>query len=338
MDIRMKVNQENLDDAVEIKEVKTDDTMDPIGGTEILHQELLRQLKKIMPDWTDKINLILSRCDLSLLDPEKKNIVWLHLNYDQDFVQEMNNPEFVQAVDHFVFVSHWQYEKYRRIFEIPAFKCTVIPNAIHPIEHKERSKYDKIRLIYTSTPWRGLDILLDSFSQLTGRQIELDVYSSTKIYGSDFDREVGPQFADLFKRCEDMKNVNYHGYVTNDKIKEALTSSHILAYPSTFEETSCLSAIEALAAGCKVVTTDLGALPETCGLWADYITIGFNRDILVERYTALLANAIDNYWGASTQETLKEQSQYYNKYHSWEKIIPRWKKLFNTVRDLKKKD
>lgn len=336
MDIRMKVNQENLQDEVEIKEIKTDDAMDPIGGTEILHQELLKQLEKHLPGWRDDINLIVSRCDLSVLDPNKKNIVWIHLNYDQDLVQSMADPEFYTRVDHFVFVSHWQYEKYRRVFGIPAFKCTVIPNSIHPIEFQQRSKYDKIRLIYTSTPWRGLDVLLDCFSRITNHPIELDVYSSTKIYGDDFDREVGPQFADLFKRCEEMKNVNYHGYVTNDEVKEALKSAHIFAYPSTFEETSCLSAIEALAAGCKVVTVDLGALPETCGIWADYMTYGIDREIFIERYTNLLVNAIDNYWGAATQDLLKDQSQFYNKYHSWDKIVPRWKKLFNTVKDQKK--
>jgi glycosyltransferase involved in cell wall biosynthesis len=49
----------------------------------------------------------------------------------------------------------------------------------------------------------------------------------------------------------------YIGYKPNEYIKENLHKYHIFAYPNIWEETFCISALEAMAAGLYTITTEL---------------------------------------------------------------------------------
>jgi hypothetical protein len=60
-----------------------------------------------------------------------------------------------------------------------------------------------------------------------------------------------------------MEEVEYVGSVGQVRLAQELGGVAVLAYSSTFTETSCIAAIEAMAAGAEVFITRLGALPET---------------------------------------------------------------------------
>jgi len=304
----------------------------PMGGSEIAFYTLMDKLPQ---GWNNKFNLILSHCNPKFLDPNKVNIIWQQLNCNEENIELMNSEEFMDSVDYFAWVSHWQYEKFRNKFNIPAYKSVILKNATHPVEFIERPRTGKLKLIYTSTPWRGLDVILNAFRILNRSDIELTIYSSTKIYGPDFEKIAGNQFEWLFDIARNMPNVNYLGYAPNDEVRDAVKQSHIFAYPSTFEETSCISAIESLIAGCQVVTTNYGALPETCGDWATYVPYGPNRQVLTNRYALALNSAIDNYWNRATQEQLREQSNHYNKFWTWDARIPQWESFLSEINNKK---
>jgi UDP-glucose:(glucosyl)LPS alpha-1,2-glucosyltransferase len=303
--------------------------MKPLGGSEILYFNLL---KYVGTDWQKNVNLILSFCFHEQIQPDKINVVWQHLNTNEEVCVGMKDPAFIDKVDYFVFVSHWQFAKFKQEFNVPAYKSVIIRNAVEPIPFIEKSNTGKLKLVYTSTPWRGLDVILKSLMILDRDDVELDIFSSTKIYGEHFEKITQGQFDWLFDHARNQKNVNFHEYQPNDVVRDYVQQAHIFPYPSTFEETSCLSAIEAATAGCKILTTNLGALPETCNDWADYVPHGPNRDVLANRFAIELEKTIDNYWKLETQEHIRAQSNHYHKNWSWQKRAGEWSNFFNQIK------
>lgn len=274
-------------------------------------------------------HLILSRCTEDQIVDGKTNILWQHLNYNEPLTQGMMNKFFTRAIDAYVYVSHWQHEKFRYVYHIPVDNAYVIKNAIEPIEFVPRKKGEKIRLIYTSAPFRGLDMLLDAFDLLKRDDIELHVYSSTIVYGSGYHAAHGQTYAPLFERAANTSGVFYHGYAPNDEIVKALKQAHIFAYPSMFEETCCLAMIEAGAAGCRLIGQNLGALAETGAEYATLVPIRIDKKQIVERYASALNEAIDTYW--DSQEMLAKQSDYFNTFYSWGRIANQWKYMLERI-------
>jgi glycosyltransferase involved in cell wall biosynthesis len=311
-----------------ITESKENKPVSARGGTEILLDAMIKHSK--FSEY-DNLNLLLATPDPSKVRYTKKNILWQHLNYSDESLSPMKDNAFMKSIDATVYVSHWQLEKFRYLFQVPLHNAHVIRNAIEPIEFKPKSKDGKLKLIYTSTPFRGLSVLLDVMQNLNRDDIELDVYSSTSVYGSGYESAYYGVYDDLFNKARETKNVNYMGYASNEDIHKALQEAHIFSYPSIFEETACLSMIEAGAAGCSLVTTDLGALPETGSVYSKMMTIKSDEKQIVNGYTELLNDAIDNYWSADNQNLIREQSDFYNKYYNWEARAKEWNELFERI-------
>ena len=301
------------------------------GGSE----NQLRLLLKHLPDNNFKdINLILNNTNHDLIEKNKINILWMQHFVNQEEAKNLNDKDYVNKLDYLVFNSHWNFEKYQYQFKIPENKSLVIRNAIEKISFHKKPK-DKINLIYHTTPWRGLIHLLKIFKNLNLKNVELNICSSTLIYGKKFDNVLGKKYQNIFEECKNTKNVNYFGFVNNEKIIEILKKTHIYSFPSVWPETSCISAIEAMAAGCEVVTTNLGALFETCSPFGKFVSFDSNFDNLEKKYSKKLLDSIENFWSEKNQELLKLQYETINNTYSWDARSLEWKFLFDEARNIK---
>ena len=285
-----------MDEKSRILKKASDDQSRPVSFNDSFGggDNQLRLLLKHLPDESFKdINLILNNTNHNLIEKEKINVLWVHHFINQNEVKNLGSKDYVDKLDWIVFNSNWNFEKYVYQFKIPEGKSIVIRNAIEKIDFEKKPK-GKISLVYHTTPWRGLVHLLKIFKNLDLENVELNVCSSTEIYGKKFVKV--KKYEDLFNECKKTKNVNYLGYVENKKVIELLKKMHIFTHPSIWPETSCIAAIEAMAAGCEVVSTNLGALYETCSPFATFVGFDRNFDNLEKKYSKTLTKSIKNFW------------------------------------------
>ena len=301
------------------------------GGSE----NQLRLLLKHLPDESFKdINLILNNTNNDLIEKDKINVLWMQHFVNQEEAKNLGSKDYVNKLDHIVFNSNWNFEKFQYQFKIPESKSIVIKNAIEKIDPHEKPR-DKINLIYHTTPWRGLVHLLKVFKNLKLKNVELNICSSTIIYGKKFDSILGKKYENIFEECKNTKNVNYLGFVENNKIINLLKNMHIYAYPSIWPETSCISAIESMAAGCEIVSSNLGALYETCTPFGTFVTFDSNFENFEKKYQTILEKSIENFWSEENQKKIKLQQEVINLTYSWSVRSKEWLSFFQEARKLK---
>ena len=114
-------------------------------------------------------------------------------------------------------------------------------------------------------------------------------------------------------------------------MRKELHTFDILAYPNTFEETSCIAVIEALSAGLRVVTSNLGALPETTEGWARMYPYLMDKQKHANVFAKILSEEIENIKTGKLDLQLEQQKQTYAPRWSWDQRINEWTNFLNIL-------
>ncbi|URR35592.1 glycosyltransferase [Thermosynechococcus sp. HN-54] len=290
----------------------------------------------IQPDVCIVLNSTSSIQDLRTVLPTSTSLVlWTQHHVDQPGVQDLSDPVVVSLIDRIVVVSEWQRQQYLTKFKLEPDLLVVLRNAVSPyFEHlfsPEESileqKLPNIRLAYTSTPFRGLEQLLEIYPRLYQRypNLELQVYSSMNVY------QVSPaedRWQALYEKFKNLPGVNYHGSCSQRTLAEALKKIAILSYPNTFPETSCISALEAMASGCFIVTSTLGALPETTAGFAELVEFTTDWPTYQARYGQALARIVERFYCPENhiklESHLRSQVEYIHDHYTWQRRADEW--------------
>jgi len=297
--------------------------MKPRGATEIQIEMLYKHVPK---ELLDQVQICTSIPGKVPIDPNKVNILWQKNSYDQPNLQEFfGNKARHKEYDWYIFNSHWNYEKFRYFFDIPTERSVVIKNGTNNFpQRKIYKKGEPIKILHHNTPWRGLNVMLRAMQEIKNSNITLDVYSSCQVYGDAFKKQQDEQFQPLYDQAKQLPNVNYIGYKPNEYILEHMTDYNLYVYPSIFEETSCVSALEALAAGVHVITNNFGALYETCAEWPVYVTYNTNYEAMAKDTAAAIEVAASYLHEDFIQDHLEEQQKFYKRFYNWQKKGMEW--------------
>ena len=326
-DVEFVINTDN--DNLELDAVSSK----AIGGTELMRNWLFEELDKREPGLKEKFQWIMTR--VRGLDPDKQRILWIHDLAGDPEVQHLKDKENWDNYERIVFVSHWQQQQFKTYLGFPFEKGVVIQNAIDPIPSHEKPKDGKINVCYFSTPHRGMELLLNAWEFLrdklgAGKNAELNIYSSFKLYDRG---HLDEQFRHIYKRAEGMDGVNYHGTVSNDEIRKMLETQHIMAYPSIYEETSCITLMEAASAGCLCVIPNLGALPETGANFPWMYGYEEDHEKHAQVHGHILGKAIEHFWDNDVQNLLKIQRSYFDMFYNWELRAGQWQQFLHAIED-----
>ncbi|MEX1107272.1 MAG: glycosyltransferase family 4 protein [Dongiaceae bacterium] len=257
-----------------------------------------------------------------------KLVLWTGFAPNLKIMQHLAGRAEQAGWDGFAFCSIWQLCRYRNAFDLLAAKCRVLRYGAAPpfieLAAEPRGPSRAPLFLQTSAPERGLFLLLDAWpairASLPGAR--LVITSSQQPYFID---EPADRFRTLYGRARAMEGVTYAGGLAQPDLAHLALRADGLIYPCIFPETGCIAAIEAMAAGLRVITTTMSVLPETCAGFAALVP----RDeppVLARNFAAAV---IADWQRAVAQPDAfraarLEQMRFVRAVHDWNRIAAEW--------------
>jgi glycosyltransferase involved in cell wall biosynthesis len=308
-------------------------------GIECLNHK--KALTKEFLNGADAVVVVNEACGRGLRDlgVTRPLVLWTGHTDDQPAIEPLEFSRERKAWTGYAFVSEWQREEYCSTFWLPREKTRVLRNAISPAfmerDHSAPwfARSQAPILAYTSAPYRGLDVLLAAFPSIRAAipAARLRVFSGLSTTRGGFEDN---QYKQLYEECLATDGVDYVGPVSQPELAAALTETAALAYPSTYPETSCISAMEAMAAGAIVLTTTLGALPETLAGFGRMTPPRDDHQMLAREFAGMTIAALIDVARDPARATSQREAQiaYVRKNYTWPPRALEWQSwLFDLI-------
>jgi len=176
------------------------------------------------------------------------------LPYEGGMEKAVHEDNALKDLDGVVFTSSWQQFAFCSALEIPFSMGSVIYDPVQPIIVSGDKYHDDLfRIVYATSPKKGLGLLVASFQHLMEQNelgnARLTIMGGNEMYGVAED----PKYAELIHRCKEDKNIEFLGVVDNSTVRSVMAQAHCLAFPCVWHDSCSMQVLEAMSAGMVVV-------------------------------------------------------------------------------------
>ena len=265
-------------------------------------------------------------------------VLWIGHAHDQPAIAGLESAREKKVWSGFAFVSRWQLEQFADAFWVPLEKSRVMRNGISPVFADLPPQEPWFRrgeppvLVYTSQPYRGLKVLLDAFPRIRAAiaDVRLKVFSGFAVVNQSRDND---PYTDLYQKCRTTDGSEYPGPISQIALAQELSRAAALAYPSIFAETSCIAALEAMAAGLLVLATRTAALPETTAGFARLTEYRSDHARLAREFADMTIEALDDLRRNpdAAMERRGAQIAYVRAQHAWPVLALEWQNWLSEI-------
>lgn len=198
---------------------------------------------------------------------------------------------------------------------------------------EEVAKNREHTVIYSSSPDRGLDALLDMWPEIVKRvpRAKLKIFYGFDVFDNMHASNPAMKAwkAGLLKKAAALgKSVKLMGRVDQLTLAAEQTKARVWAYPYGYgnpTETSCITAMECMAAGLFCVATDTGALKETIGNGGVLVPGDPGEAAYRKKFIDAVALGMSN---EPAFQHLSRRARLRSESFSWDDVVTQWDDLF----------
>ena len=241
-------------------------------------------------------------------------VLWMH--NELQIEKSLRKKEFLPIIlhrPHVVFVSNYLKQLTTSLY--PFKSKTIIPNGCSELFlNNKRNKNIKPIFIWTVKRDRGLDEIIDIWCKIIFKKLPL---AELHVHGLNVPKKKNINID------YDKFNIKFFGVVSRDFLANKYKYSTAMLHPG-YDETFCISALEALASGLPVITFNRTALAER--------VINNVNGFIVSTFKDMAAKAINLAVNKSQLSKLSNNARKSSEKYCWNNVAHTWNKYLNNLK------